>query len=283
MDVSALEADALRSFAVFARHANFTRAAEELHISQPSLHVKITKLAGHLGVDLYEREGRGLILTPAGQRLATFAADSQSRTQDFLSQLHGAGTSLAVATGRGALRWVIGDKLRALVGSTVHLDVLTADRNRSLELLMSGTADLAVLAQEAPPDGLESKEIASFPQVLMIGEGEPLSRRRRISLSDLDGLDLVLPPKGRQHRRALTLALGKAGATCNVTAEVDGWDLLVHMASLGLGATVVNGCVPAPPGMCAVPVRDLPPVSYWAAWRQARRHRAAMFLGEAPA
>jgi DNA-binding transcriptional LysR family regulator len=58
-----LEADALRAFAVFAEHRNLTAAAAALHISQPSLHAKIGKLAAALGTDLYQRDGRGLRLT----------------------------------------------------------------------------------------------------------------------------------------------------------------------------------------------------------------------------
>ncbi|TMQ90362.1 LysR family transcriptional regulator [Actinomadura soli] len=49
MDLGRLSTDALASFAVFADHLNFTRAAEELHISQPALHVKVRKLADTLG------------------------------------------------------------------------------------------------------------------------------------------------------------------------------------------------------------------------------------------
>ena len=70
----ALEADALRSFAVFAEHRNFTAAAAALHISQPSLHVKIKKLAAALGTELYERDGRRLYLTASGEQLAAFCA-----------------------------------------------------------------------------------------------------------------------------------------------------------------------------------------------------------------
>ncbi|URN00095.1 LysR family transcriptional regulator [Actinomadura madurae] len=49
MDLARLSTDALASFAVFADHLNFTRAAEELHISQPALHVKVRKLTETLG------------------------------------------------------------------------------------------------------------------------------------------------------------------------------------------------------------------------------------------
>src|SRR5688500_16121645 len=101
-----LEADALRAFAVFAEHRSFTAAAAALHISQPSLHVKVNKLATALGVDLYERVGRRLALTAAGQRLAAFALDSRRRVDDFLRELHEDTSSLTIAAGRGTFRWV---------------------------------------------------------------------------------------------------------------------------------------------------------------------------------
>ncbi|NUT33514.1 MAG: LysR family transcriptional regulator substrate-binding protein, partial [Hamadaea sp.] len=102
--------------------------------------------------------------------------------------------------------------------------------------------------------------------------------RRRVALRDLDGLDLVVPPADRPHRRALDRALHDAGVTWQPVAEADGWDLLAHLASLGLGAAVVNGCVAIPEGLVAVPVAELPKVRYWAAWRAQREQPADVFL-----
>ncbi|MGW1346020.1 helix-turn-helix domain-containing protein [Kribbella sp. NPDC002412] len=67
-----LVAEDLEAFAVFAQHRNFTRAAEELHVSQPALHTRIRKLEGRLGRPLYAKQGRILQLTEAGERLAAF-------------------------------------------------------------------------------------------------------------------------------------------------------------------------------------------------------------------
>jgi LysR family transcriptional regulator, low CO2-responsive transcriptional regulator len=114
MDVrDLLESDALRSFGVFAQHRNFTAAAAALGISQPALHVKVRKLAAGLGTELYEREGRSLVLTPAGERLAAFALDSRARAGELLTALGGDSSALAIAAGRGAIRWVIPDAIRA--------------------------------------------------------------------------------------------------------------------------------------------------------------------------
>ncbi|MCO1656510.1 LysR family transcriptional regulator [Pseudonocardia humida] len=270
-----VEADAVRSFAVFAEHLNFTRAATELRISQPSLHVKIAKLAAALGVALYERDGRVLRLTVEGRRVAAFAADSRRRVDDFLADLHDTRPALTVAAGRGALRWVVADALREVLRDGRRLHVVTADRDAAMAAVLSGAADVAVVGFDAPGAGVEVCPVAAYPQVLVVAEGHPLAGRDAVAVSDVDGLDLVLPPADRPHRRALDRALLAAGAAVRVRAEADGWDLLVHFAGLGLGATVVNGCVELPAGLVAVPVEDLPTVRYWAAWRPARRDRVA--------
>jgi len=86
----------------------------------------------------------------------------------------------------------------------------------------------------------------------MISHAHPLARRDQVALADLAGLDLVVPPPGRPHRRALERALLDAGVPWQVAAEADGWDLQVHFADLGIGATIVNGCVRPPSGLTAI-------------------------------
>ncbi len=273
-----LEPDALRAFAAFAEHRNFTTAAAELHLSQPSLHVKITKLAAALGLPLYERRGRGLVLTRAGRQLAAYAQDTRRGLKDFLAQLETGDSEITVAAGRGALRWVIGDAIRQLTQRGDRVSIVAAERDRIIDALSTGVADVAVLAYDPPGRDLVTREIAAYPQVLAIAAGHPLAGRARLRLADLAGLDLVVPPPHRPHRRSLERALLDAGVSWQPVAECDGWDLLVHFASLGIGATVVNGCVQLPPGMTAVPIRDLPKVRYWAAWRRQRQEKAQAFL-----
>lgn len=268
-----LEPDTLRSFAVFAQHRNFTTAAATLNISQPSLHVKIRKLAAALGTDLYERSGRSLVLTAAGERLAAFASDARARTDDFLAELEEPAPALHIAAGRGAFRWVIPDAIRAVCRKGRKIQVITADRDAAIAALGSGLADVAVVGYDPPPRRFRMREIAACPQTLVIASTHPLAAKDRVALADLAGLDLVVPPPGRPHRRALERALLDAGVPWQPAAEADGWDLQVHFADLGIGATVVNGCVCPPPGLAAIPVTGLPRVRYWAAWRPQREAR----------
>jgi DNA-binding transcriptional LysR family regulator len=271
MDRGMLEADALRAFAAFSEHLNFTTAAAELLISQPALHVKIRKLSASLGVELYERQGRRLVLTETGHRLAEFSLEHRRRVDDFLAGLYPANAPAALAAGRSTLRWVIGEGIQRLVTSGRAVRVVTAGRDEALQHVNAGRVDLAVIAHTPPPQPLEQCLLSTYPQVLVVPRQHRLGKARAIRLTDLDGLDLVLPPRGRPHRESLETALRAATVKWQVTAEVDGWDLLVHFVRLGLGATVVNGCVPAPEGLVAIPVSDLPRVSYWATWRSPRQ------------
>src|SRR4051794_1409052 len=175
-----LEADALRAFAVFAAHRNFTTAAAALHISQPSLHVKIRKLAAGLGVVLYERDGRRLVLTAAGQRLAAFAADGARRLDEFLRELHERPPTLTVAAGRGAFRWIIGDAIRRINSEGCRVRVIAADRDAALAALRAGHADVAVIGYDPPPRQVESAQIGAYPQVLVIDSAHPLASRARL-------------------------------------------------------------------------------------------------------
>lgn len=273
-----LESDALRAFEVFAEHRNFTTAAAVLRISQPSLHVKIRKLARGLGVQLYERDGRRLVLTPAGERLAAFAADGARRAEEFLRGLDGGPGTLTVTAGRGAFRWVISKAIRNISAEGRRVRVLTADREAALAALSDGRADLAVIGYDPPPRHLDAVQIHRYPQVLLVDSAHPLAGRGKLRLTDLEGMDLVVPPADRPHRRALDRALLDAGVRWQPVAEVEGWDLLVHCTVMGIGATVVNGCVPTPDGLTAVPIVDLPAVRYWAVWRGQRHAEPPDFL-----
>src|SRR5262245_18507054 len=208
-----LEPDALRAFAVFAEHRNFTIAARQLHISQPSLHVKISKMSAALGAALYERQGRGLVLTPTGQHLAAYANDARSRLEDFLARLEAGDQETTIASGRGALRWVVGDAIRRLTASGRRTRILVAQRDEALDAVGTGQADMAVVAYNPPDPRFASQEIGADVQVLAIAAVHRLSARKRLRLADLAGLDLVVPPANRPHRRTLERALLDAGVS----------------------------------------------------------------------
>jgi DNA-binding transcriptional LysR family regulator len=263
MDLARLSTDALASFAVFADHLNFTRAAEELHISQPALHVKVQKLAETLGRPLYRREGRRLTLTLEGEAVARFARELDARVGSFLAELRGTvpDRPVVLAAGEGAYLYLLGDVVR---DATTRLRLINGDHTQMLTAVRTGRADLGVGVLDVLPDDLGTVPLASYPQTLVLPDGHALASRSTLTLADLAGTPLVVPPPQRPHRIALERALRAAGVEWSVAVEAGGWPVMLHFVALGVGLAVVNGCVRPPAGLIQREIVDLPPVPYHA-------------------
>ncbi len=272
-----MRSDWLEAFAVFADAMNFTRAAETLNISQPALHVKIAKLADWLGEPLYHRVGRALVLTQAGARVAVFAREQTARAEAFVAELKTGSSHQPVefCAGEGAYLHLLGPTISKFLGSREHvLQLLTGDRDRTVDLVLSGRAHLGVTALDAMVAGLAAEPFAVVGQVLVVPEGHRLARRARVTLTDLEGEALVVPPQGRPHRQMLNRMLMDQGVSWRVAVEAQGWDLMLHFAGLGTGLTVVNDFCRVPPGLVARPLGELPGVHYHVVRRAGPLHHA---------
>ena len=269
-----LVAEDLAAFAAFAQHRNFTRAAAELHVSQPALHARIRKLEGRLGTPLYLKQGRQLQLTVVGERLAAFANDALDRASDFLSSIEAAPPRpVVLMAGSGAYLYLLGEPIRRFLRKGHELRLLTGNATRTLEAVREGTADVGVTALGIPPDDLECDLLAQFPQTLITRADHRLADRRAIRLKDLQDEALVVPPKDRPHRQQLERSMLDLGVRWSVAVEAEGWELLVQFVRLGIGPAVVNGFVRTTAAVRKIPVTDLPPVRYYVISRLDRGER----------
>src|SRR5437763_11199612 len=117
--------DSLREFVVFADHLNFTRAAKELHLSQPALHVKVRNLTAQIGQPLYRKEGRNLVLTPAGEAVSRFGRQVEDQLRDLLGSLALPGLAPSVlAAGEGAHLYALGPAVKRLLSAGIELRLL---------------------------------------------------------------------------------------------------------------------------------------------------------------
>ncbi len=262
-----LDSDRLEAFVAFGESLNLTRAAEALHIAQPSLHAKLAKLADEVGAPLYRREGRRLVLTPVGEELLCHGRDAKDRDGRFLASLRGtAARPIVLAAGAGSLRYLLSDGIgRYLVEPPAPLRLWTRDADETSRAVRDGRAHLG--AGVVDPAGLDSAVLAEIGASLLVPEGHRLAGRKQARLRDLEGEELIVPPAGRPQRRALDEAL--RGVAWTVGVEARGWDLALHLAGMGLGAAVVNEFCAPPLGMVALALPDLGAVTYRVVWRQA--------------
>jgi len=258
-----LNMDWLHSFAVFADYLNFTRATAELHISQPALHAKVGKLSKEVGVPFYQRSGRRLKLTAEGKKVRDFAEEMRTRCLEFTNTLRSSGEkeTVVLTAGKGSFLYLLGRGIRLLSRtSSATLQLLTADAPNSLAAVLAGKAHIGVSVLETMPEGIEATLLTDVPFAVAMPGNHPLTRGKLVHPEDLEGERLVLPPSGRPHRVVLERVLSQVA---NVAVEADGWEMMLHFVSLGLGLAVVNGACHLPSGLVTRPFPALPKIRYF--------------------
>ena len=262
--MSQLNYDAILAFGVFADHSNFTRAAEQLHISQPALHMKIQELSRSLGKPLYRKNGRQLELTETGKQVARFARELETHSSSFIRQIDTGDQrqQITVASGEGAYLYLLGDGIREYTKTSNKLKLLTLNREGIIDAVESGRADIGVSSLDHVPDGMTAKLLCRAHQVLVMPKAHPLVRKRSLQLSDLAGQSLIVPPADRPHRQMLSAILQSKSVSWQVAVEASGWELMTHFCKLGLGLTIINSTCKIPSGLVARPLTELPAIQY---------------------
>jgi DNA-binding transcriptional LysR family regulator len=231
----------LEYFVAVARHRHFTRAAEALYVGQPALSQQIRRLEQELGLQLLARTRQGVEVTPAGQDLLLRAeaiigdvAAAREAMDEHAGVLRG---SVRVAAAPGeALR--LPAELAAF--HREHPGIRIALRQGSarevVELVRRGAADLAVLALDAAPEGMDATPLADEPLRLIAAPG---AVEGTVAIEDLRELPLILAERGTALREAVMAACAEAGFGPIPPFEVGDPVTARFLAHTGLGASVV--------------------------------------------
>ncbi|NEO87564.1 MAG: LysR family transcriptional regulator [Spirulina sp. SIO3F2] len=181
----------IRYFLTIAELGSFTKAADQLFISQPSLSVGIKKLEQELGISLFERRGRGVLLTPAGQvfqeKAQGIVAQYQAVRQD-LEQFKEHPT-LRV----GTLHSIRGYNLAQLIGAfhaeypNVTIELHNGYLQELQDWLDQGKVDVSMTWLQEQDDSNTSQLLFHQPLTLAVPESHTFARLRSVKLTDLDG------------------------------------------------------------------------------------------------
>jgi LysR family transcriptional regulator, low CO2-responsive transcriptional regulator len=253
------------AFTVFAEHLNFTRAARQLHISQPALHVQIKKLTEQVGRPLYRRSGRTLSLTPEGKRLAAFGREISERGRTLLGELRGESISgpVILASGNGAFLYLLGSAIRRFPKNKWPLRLVSMSGPESLEAVRDAKAQLCVVAMDTVAADLASVPLRAVGQMVIVHGSHRFARRRSLSADDLASEPVVAAPTGSPHRVMLQQLVRARGLELNVAVEATGWELMLQFARYGVGLAVVNDFCVVPKGMVGVPLEGAPEITYY--------------------
>jgi LysR family transcriptional regulator, carnitine catabolism transcriptional activator len=236
----------LRAVVAIVDHGGFTRAATALHIAQPSLSQAVRNLERELGVELFQRSGRRVVATAAGEALLPPARQA-------LRDVETARAAVAAVAGLEAghvdvvcLPTLAVSPLAGVIGAfrTRHPAVTVRlaepeDPAALVGLLRSGTCELGFT--EVPvrdADDLDVHELApqEFYAVLAPDDRGPSLGRRPLPVAELAALPLVTTPPGTSTRRQLDEAFAAVGATPTIAVETVHRELLIPLVVAGAGA-----------------------------------------------
>lgn len=257
----------LRYFIALAGSLNFTRAAERLHVTQSTLSHQIKQLEEELGVALFERTGRRVTLTEAGDEF-----------------LHHAGNALReIDAGLGALRknpQAVMGQLRIGATHTFNLsfipDCIATFQKRHPQVrvvveelaadaiaarLQQGTLDLGIAYRPSEPGPLQFEPLYNEEMVLVVAQGHPLARRKRVRMVELHRLPMVLLPESFATRQMLEECFRSCGAEPQVVAEINTLAPMMGLvAKTQLACIVSANVVPAGAGLKIVRLDSPTPV-----------------------
>lgn len=267
----------LRAFHAVALAGGFTRAAAVLGLSQPTLSSQVKLLEAQHEAALFDRKGRGVALTPMGQRLFDITARLFLAEDEARALLDGARTLR-----RGHLRLAADSATHAMPALAAlrerHSGLtfsMTIDNSTTvLQHLLSYRADVAISARNTSDPRIFSLPLRSDRLVLFAPTAHRLAQFARVPMAALAGQDLVIREHGSITREVFEAALANAGVKPGVLIEVQGREAVREAVAAGFGIGIVFAReFPADPAFHVLDVEDVDlNVAEYAACLEVRRH-----------
>ena len=235
----------LRVFDAVARLLSFSRAAQELHLTQPAVSMQVKALESQAGLALLEQVGRKVFLTQAGRVL-------QARANAVIRELSEADEALA------ALRGLTEGRLPIAAVSTakyfappllarflqahpaVQLELAIDNREAVIAKLGANEVDLAIMGR--PPSSLDtaSEAFAPHPHVVIAPSGHPLAGRKRIRLEELAKERFVVREPGSGTRILLEKHFADHGLVVPVAMQMASNETIKQAVIAGLGLSFLS-------------------------------------------
>ncbi|HRJ52869.1 MAG TPA: LysR family transcriptional regulator [Candidatus Thiothrix moscowensis] len=262
----------LRTFCVVAQKENITHAAEQLHISQPTVSLQIQALEREMGEKLLERRGPSVRLTPEGkilyQLVQPIAAGIDGLKETFAASLGKMEQGeLNIAAGQSTALYVLPKYLK-LFNETypgIRINLHNVEGQSGMRMLLEDQVDLAVGPLLQIPESIIYKPFASFGSILVTAKGHPLAGLERdITLEDISPYGLILPPRNMSTWRMIDTVFRQNEVPYSVAMEAGGWEVVKKYVEHGLGISIVTEvCLTGDEKIDAIPLRHyFPPRSY---------------------
>ena len=240
-----MELHQLRYFCAVVDTGSFSRAAEQSHVSQPSLSQQILKLEDELGARLFDRLGRSVRLTELGAtflpRARAVLAELEAVRGEIVESKGSLGGSVTVGVIPTVAPYYLPPLLTSFSRSfpQSRLTVVEEITPVLLERLRAATIDIAILALPIRGHEFHSVPLLSEPLFAVVPKDHPLAGKRSVSLRDLRSESFLLLRDGHCFRETSVAACQRARLNPRVVFESGQFSSLVNMVGAGMGVSIV--------------------------------------------
>ena len=235
----------LKVFESVARNLSFSRAAEELHLTQPAVSIQVKKLEDHAGLPLFEQLGKKIHLTPAGVEMlhsSRLIIQQFKEVEEAMTQFKGvSGGKLNVAVisaGDYFFPRLLVEFARRHSGVTLNFGV--CNREELLDQLANNVTDLAIMVR--PPLDMDtvSEPFAPHPYVIVAPPDHPLASKKRIPVSRLAREPFVVREKGSDTWNSMEEGFRGHLADLNIAMEIKSTETIKQALIAGMGVSFLS-------------------------------------------
>lgn len=239
MDLGQLEA-----FVQVANHRSFSKAAEALYLTQPSVTARIQALERDLGERLFVRDGRGVRLTDVGASFLPHAKRVLKALQEGREALDGLRNLESGALRLGSAPTISTYVLPGLLKEfrcrypKLQVSVRTGPTEQVLQMLLADEVELGLVRSVLHPD-IETVSLYEDEVVLVTAPGHPFAASGGSEVQDLSGEPLIMFSRGSGYYALVHGALREAGAVPNIAMDLDSMEATKKMVEEGLGIAML--------------------------------------------
>ncbi|MCU0958266.1 MAG: LysR substrate-binding domain-containing protein [Hydrogenophaga sp.] len=235
----------LRVFSEVARHLSFARAAEVLHLSPPAVTMQVKELEGHVGLPLFERNGRQVALTTAGEYMLVYARKVLATLKDAedaaarLQRLEAGQLTIGmVSTAKYFLPRLLADFKHEHEGVEIRLAV--GNREQLVKMLQGNEVDIAIMGRPPTELATRAEPFAAHPHVFVAATDHPLLKVGHPTVESLRPYGFILRERGSGTRAAMEKFLEKSRMEPRVVMEMTSNETIKQAVMAGMGISFLS-------------------------------------------
>jgi DNA-binding transcriptional LysR family regulator len=235
----------LDTFVAVARELSVSRAAEKLHVSQPAVSMQMRQLEEAVGLPLYEQQGRGIVLTDAGEDLRTYALAALGdlrQLDDAMAQRRGLRKGRVELAIVSTAKYFVPMLLVMFRKKFPDVEVALQIHNREniMKLLANNEIDLVIMGHTPAAMDCEATAFATNPMAVLSAPSHPLSRRRGASLALLAEHEFVVREQGSGTRQLMERVFAEHGIAPPIAMEMPSNETIKQAVMAGMGLSFLS-------------------------------------------